>query len=427
LAGLAWSQLQMADPLGSAASFDRLLKTYPDDPRAPEAALVRGQALEMLDQPDPALSMYELVIEKYPNSKQFSEALWRAARLEHRLERPRQAEARYRQLSAVLPAVAEYDALLWHWAATLAQLDRQEEAGRLLEQLRRNFPDSPLFADATCLLAERALAAKDYDLAGRLAAEVIAIDPPPKALPEALYLQGQLALEQGNWVDVAPPLERLVRQFPESRLVLAAKYWQAEACYRQHDYAKAGEQFARLEDQTAGRNEKWLAMIPLRHAQSLGQQNRWAEALEIAAGIAKTYPDFAQQYEADYVIGRALASQGQFANARDAYGRVIRSDSGGKTETAAMAQWMIGETFFHQENYSEAVAAYLRVEVLYDWPKWQAGALLQAAKCQELLGEQSHAVETYERLIQAYPESEFTAEAKRRLRVAQKHESPAKG
>ena len=232
-----------------------------------------------------------------------------------------------------------------------------------------------------------------------------------------------MALAREEWAEVARPLARLVSECPESPLVLAAKYWRAEASYRQREYVRAGEEFAELDGQTAGRTEWWLAMIPLRRAQSLGQQNRWSEALDVARQIARDYPEFEEQYEADYVIGRALASQGEFAAAREAYGRVIRSATGAKTETAAMAQWMIGETFFHQENFEEAVAAYLRVEILYDWPKWQAGALLQAAKCQELLGRHDQAVETYQRLIKTYPDSEFTDEAKRRMHVAQKHES----
>ncbi len=427
LAGLAWSQLERSDPVGSAASFDRLLKTYPDDPRAPEAALVRGQALEMLDEADPALAMYDLVVEKYPDSKQFSEALWKAARLEQRLSRSRDAEARYRRLAALEPAFGQQDALLLHWSRALSELEREDEAAEVLERLRRECPNSPLVPEATYRLAARALSFEQYDRAASLVAEIVAVDPAPKILPEALYLQGQIALERKEWADVAVPLIRLEREFPNSPLVLAAKYWQAEASYRQREYVRSGEEFGRLENQLAGRDEKWLAMIPLRHAQSLGQQNHWSEALEIAERIAPAYPDFAEQYEADYVIGRALASQGEFAAARDAYVKVIRSTTGGKTETAAMAQWMIGETFFHQENYRDAVAAYLRVEILYDWPKWQAGSLLQAAKCQELLGEFSQAVETYERLIRTYPDSEFTSEAKRRLRVAQKHEPAAKG
>jgi TolA-binding protein len=425
LAGLAWSQLQLSDAVGSAATFERLLKTYPDDARAPEAALVRGQALEMLDQADPALAMYELVVERYAGSKQYPDAVWKAARLEHRLSRMQQAEAHYRTLSAVEPAFGQYDALLYYWSQTLAEQARGDEAAEVLERLRRDWPHSPLVPDATYLLAEHALAAKNYDLADRLAHEISAIDPAPKILPEALYLEGRVALAREAWADVAAPLERLARQCPDSPLVLAAKYWQAEASYRQREYVRAQEEFAQLDGQTAGRTEKWLAMIPLRQAQSLGQQNRWAEALEIAVRIATDYPEFEEQYEADYVIGRGLASQGEFAAAREAYGKVIRSTTGAKTETAAMAQWMIGETFFHQESFEEAVAAYLRVEILYDWPKWQAGALLQAAKCQELLGQHQQAIETYDRLIKTYPESEFTEEAKHRLRVAQKHQGPS--
>jgi cellulose synthase operon protein C len=426
LAGLAWSQLERSDPVGSAANFDRLLKNYPDDPRAPEAALVRGQALEMLDEADPALAMYDLVVEKYPDSKQFSEALWKAARLEQRLSRSRDAEVRYRRLAALEPAFGQQDSLLLHWSRALSELERDEEAADVLERLRSQCPQSPLVSEATYRLAARALSFEQYDRATSLIGEIVTLDPAAKILPEALYLQGQIALERKEWSEVAAPLARLEREYPGSPLVLAAKYWQAEASYRQRQYVRAGEEFARLEDQLAGRDEKWLAMIPLRHAQSLGQQNRWSEALEVAEGIAPAYPEFAEQYEADYVIGRALASQGEFAAARDAYSKVIRSTTGGKTETAAMAQWMIGETFFHQENYRGAVAAYLRVEILYDWPKWQAGSLLQAAKCQELLGEYSQAVETYERLGRTYPDSEFASEAKRRSRVAQKQETPAK-
>ncbi|HEX4144290.1 MAG TPA: tetratricopeptide repeat protein [Pirellulales bacterium] len=423
LAGLAWCQLQLSDAVGSAATFERLLKTYPDDARAPEAALVRGQALEMIDQSEPALAMYDLVVQRYAGSKQYPDALWKAAGLEQRLSRMRQAEAHYRQLAAVEPAFGQYDALLYHWSQTLSELSRDDEAAEVLERLRRDFADSPLVPDATYLLAEHALAAKNYDLADRLAHEVSAIDPPPKILPEVLYLEGRVALAREAWGDVAEPLSRLARECPDSPLVLAARFWQAEASYRQREYVRAQEEFAQLEGQTAGRTERWLAMIPLRQAQSLGQQNRWAEALEIANRIAGEYPNFEEQYEADYVIGRSLASQGEFAAAREAYGRVIRSISGSKTETAAMAQWMIGETFFHQESYEEAVAAYLRVEILYDWPKWQSGALLQAAKCQELLGQYQQAIEIYDRLIKTYPDSEFTEEAKRRLRLAQKHEA----
>ena len=110
------------------------------------------------------------------------------------------------------------------------------------------------------------------------------------------------------------------------------------------------------------------------------------------------------------MLGRALAAQADFDGARKRYLKVVRSATGGKTETAAMAQWMIGESYFHQENYDAALREYLRVEILYAYPRWQAAALLQAGKCQELLGRRKEAAELYARLIKAYPNTEFTEE-----------------
>ncbi len=163
-----------------------------------------------------------------------------------------------------------------------------------------------------------------------------------------------------------------------------------------------------------------MAMIPLRRAQVLAQQNQWHEAQAIAGKIATDFPDFEQQYEVDYLLGRCLANQADFEGARKAYNRVIRSPTGAKTETAAMAQWMIGETFFHQKNYEAALREYSRLEILYAYPTWQAGALLQAGKCQQLLGERKDAADLYRRIVKDYPDTTFAEQAKQRLSSGRK-------
>jgi TolA-binding protein len=160
-------------------------------------------------------------------------------------------------------------------------------------------------------------------------------------------------------------------------------------------------------------------LIPLRRAQVLAQRGAWDAAYELAAGIAAAYPDFSQQYEVDYLLGRALAARGEFDEARSAYLRVVRSAGGAKTETAAMAQWMIGEAYFHQRRYREAIREYLRVDVLYAYPEWQAAALLQAGKAHEALGDWKQATTLYAQLIEKHRDSSFAEEAGRRLRAVQ--------
>jgi TolA-binding protein len=300
----------------------------------------------------------------------------------------------------------------------LEDLGEAAEATALFQRLRKEHPQSRFAADAAYRLAQNALKAKDHSQARQLVAEVLAGNPEAKIREYARYLEGQIAVAAQDWEGVRRALETLLQEFPDSPLRLAAEYWIAEAIFRGGDYEAAGQQFEQLARKAQGRREPWLAMIPLRRAQILGQQKKWNEAYAIAAKIEADYPNFEQQYEVDYLIGRCLHSRAELQAARDAFQKTIRSPAGAKTETAAMAQWMIGETHFHQKNYEAALREYLRLEILYAYPTWQAAALLQAAKCQELLDHRKEAAELYTRLLKVYPTSPLADEAGQRLRAA---------
>jgi TolA-binding protein len=224
-------------------------------------------------------------------------------------------------------------------------------------------------------------------------------------LPHALYLRAQVAISQTRWDNAERDLERLMNGDSKSPISLPAEFLRADVAYRRGEYAQAKDRFAALAGKLGGRNDRWIPMVPLRRAQVLAQQQEWAEARVLAEQIAKDYPNFDQQYEADYLIGRCHAADAKLQEARQAYQKVLRSPNGSKTETAAMAQWMIGETFFLQEHYEAAIREYLRVEVLYAYPHWQAGGLLQAGKCYEQLGQWKEAGDVYARLLKLYPQA----------------------
>lgn len=419
LSGLAWTQFKAGDASQAATTFEQLLKRFPENPLAAEAALTRGQILEQLAQPEEALTMYRQVIERYAESPQLGAALLGAARASQRLERDADAALFYQRLDREFPQMPEHESVLYEWAWTLKKLGKPADADRLFERLRGAVPRSPFWADALYRLAEHAHQAKDFDRANRLLAELLAGDPGPKVTPHALYLQSQVAAGSEKWELVTPPLARLLKEFPDSPLAPLARYFVAEAAYRQGDYDAAGRLFEELAEAKPGKEEKWLPMVALRQAQLLALQKKWPEALDLAQRLAAEHPDFEQQYEIDYLIGRCLASEGRFDDARTAYRKVARSKTGGKTETAAMAQWMIGESYFHQKNYETAIREYLKTEILYAYPTWQAGSLLQAGKCHEILGEWKQASELYARLLKMYPQTTFANEASKRLREAQ--------
>ena len=415
LAGRGWCLLRDGKPEEAESVFDEVLKSNPPAETAAEVALARGRILEQLDRPDPALLMYDLVIEEHADGSQHPEALLAAARLRAKLGQTREASLFYEQLLERYPDRDGQDAVLYEWAWVLHDSQKEGESLALFERLRKHHAKSRYAADAAFRLAQRAFEAKDYARVGELTGEILSGNADGRIRESTIHLRGQLAVTEKDWDRVDKEFAAALKQFPESPSRLMAEFWVAEAAYRRGEYDLAGERFEQLAQRIQGRQDAWLAMVPLRRAQVLAQGKKWSEAYAVASKIEENYPNFAQQYEAHYLIGRCLHARADLRGARDAFQRVIRSPNGEKTETAAMAQWMIGETFFHQKDYESALREYLRVEILYAFPTWQAGALLQAGKCYEKLGQWNKAAELYARLLKTYPSSPFAESASERL------------
>ena len=418
LAALGWSRLGAGDAEGGLQAFTQYLDEHAEAEAAAEVALARARLLERTDRPEAALQAYEQLAERFPTARERPQALRAAARLNEALHEHRRAESWFRRLAAEYPDLADRDVVLYEWAWVLRELDREEEAFEVWHRLRDEYPESPFAADAKYRLAVAALERGDYEVVAPLAEALTSAEADPRLREHALYLLGQLAVARGRWEEVAPPLTTLMADYPNSRLASQATFWVAEAAYRNGDYETAGERFAVLARRPVAEDEAARRLVDLRRAQVLAHQRRWGEALALAEILVEEDAGFDQEYEADYLIGRCLAALGRFDDAREAYGRVIRSPQGAKTETAAMAQWLIGESYFHQENYAAALREYLRVEILYDYPEWRSAALLQAGKCHELLDEWREAADSYRRLLDEYAETAYADEAAERLSVA---------
>ena len=155
--------------------------------------------------------------------------------------------------------------------------------------------------------------------------------------------------------------------------------------------------------------------VRLRLAQCLGKLERWDDATNVAEDGLVQFGDFSNAHEFTFVKARALEARGMLDDAQELYLDVIESDSGNGSETAAIAQWRIGETHFHRENYSIAIESYQKVDALYNYAQWKKAAILQAGKCQEHLGNWKHAAKLYTQLIEKFPESTMAMQAKERL------------
>ncbi len=418
--GLAWLQLQEGEFEDAIDTFVRLCELFPDDPAVPQARLAYAQALRKVGRTDEAIRAYTVVSKEHADTPQAEDALLEMAELLHQGKQYEQAAETLERLLSEYPDHKRKDAALYLWAWTRADQGNEEEATSLFLRLMREFPSSRFWSDAAYRVADQAAEQGDYEQANRTLDRLIRADVDRSVMPHALYLKGQIAGQTAKWQDVAGPLNRLLEEFPQSPLAYPARYWIAEAFYQQGEYDEAIEQFEQLDEEYVEDAERrpWTAMIRLRRAQLQAARGEWLVAQRLAATIPDQFPNFSQQYEVDYLMGRCFAARGEFTNARTHYQAVTNSAAAQPTEVAVMAQWMIGETYFHQKKYDQAIEEYLRAEQNYDAPRWQAAALLEAGKCYEKKGDRTRASELYSQLIRRFPQTPFTTEATSRLREA---------
>ena len=160
-------------------------------------------------------------------------------------------------------------------------------------------------------------------------------------------------------------------------------------------------------------------MIRLRQAQLAARREEWQDVLRRVDELDEKYPEFELAYECDYLRGRALAGRGEMSAARTAYQHVLANEWAAGTETAAMAQWMTGESHFHQRNYELARVAYEQVIERHHFSEWQARAALQAGKCAELDDNWEAARKYYADAAERWHDTKSAHELNARLRWVQ--------
>lgn len=285
-------------------------------------------------------------------------------------------------------------------------------------EIVKEHPTSRYWSDAMYRLAELARNQEQSGRAKSYLTRLVAAKSDPEVLPHALLLRGRIESEEKNWTEAREVLRDLLRDYPETELRHVARYGIAESFFQEKDFGRAGQLFDILDQEKPfDDGDSWAAMVRFRKAQLAVQQKDLARATEIAGGIQSQFPDFPLQHEVDYLLGRVAAAQGEFSTAREAYQRVVEADPAFEREMSAMAQWMTGETHYHQKQFVLAIKAY--EAVLADWSpfdNWQAASLLQIGKSYEMLDNLAQARTAYSRVIERYPDEKWVKEAKHRLK-----------
>ncbi|MDZ4656586.1 MAG: tetratricopeptide repeat protein [Bythopirellula sp.] len=375
-----------------------------------------------------ALAAYRAFLAEKNSDMLQAEGLWRTARLHEWLKQHTEAINFYSRLLTDFPKFDRTPEAIAKIAWIEATNGKQAAAKKHCQVLVANFPQSPQAAEAAYWLALAAADEKKCDeaqqhvewLLARLTTEKQDLTAQQMLLWEqTLCLQCQLLADADKWQAIDELLEQNETRAGNGAAAARLAFWRAEATLRLGEHAEASERFDALIAQTVGVNEPWVPMVTLRRAQLAARREDWRQVLKLVGELDERHPEFELAYECDYLRGRALAGRGEMSAARTAYGQVLTNDWATGTETAAMAQWMIGETYFHQQDYEHATVAYQKVIERHNLPEWQARAALQAGKCAELTENWEAARLQYSRALERWQGSTSEKQLAGRLKWAQ--------
>ncbi len=346
------------------------------------------------------------------------------------LRKSNQPEAALKHLEKFLadqPTHASVDAAHYEMAWIYLEQNKSSDAASHFETIVRQYKKSPFRYDALFRSAKIAFDGGDLEMAEKLAHELDNLKPADKTLADhALQLRGQSLLLSKKYALAQSALTLLLRRTDNHKIRRSAAFYLADSIagpqvQKSTETEKSYQRFLTTQKGFNPDARKLIPYVDLRVCQKLAERGQFQLAQKIAEKTQARFKDFEKQYELDFIIGRSLANNAKFEAARKRYQAVVSSSAGGNSETAAKAQWMIGETYFHQELFAEALAAYYKVDSLFSFKQWRAAALLQAGKCQERLENLTQARTLYRQVMTLLPKSTYAKQAETRLSQISKH------
>jgi outer membrane protein assembly factor BamD len=219
----------------------------------------------------------------------------------------------------------------------------------------------------------------------------------PNTVPPAarLYEDGERLLQNGRYEQAREAFSRLVERHPESDLVPVANFLVGETYFRAEEYEKAGKEF-----------ENFVTLYPSHAIADLGQYR-----------LARTYFDRMPIVERD---------QGVSAKALAEFQKLIRlypesryaPDAIAKIEVCrlrlAQKELWVADYYVKRNNFQAALQRYDAVLKEYARTAVVPEALYQKADVLIRLGKTDDAAQVLRRLLEQYPQSDWSARAKQR-------------
>ena len=430
LYGSGWSALQAKQDAEAVQSFSQLIASYPQHELVAEAIVARAIAHRNQGDLPAAVADFEAYLQTKPEADRAAKALYERGVTEVKAKSWDAAIATFEQLLEAKSPATQGDKVLYELAWAWREKGDTDKSLERFAQLAKEFPESPLAAEANFHQGEAAYAEELFPQAIALYTAGAQTASESELAEKIAYKLAFAHFRGGDYPAAEAAFRQQVEKFAAGPLSADALFMVGESLYRQKKHAEAVTAYSRAvpavdaHPQTT-QQVKWLSR--LHGAQSANEAGQFEEAIRFVEPLAKSETNEGMMFEAALEYGQALKGLKRFAEAIPALERAAAS----LDKTGARARAMIGEVHFEQKDYESAIKELKRVVYGYgglDADKtvrpWQAFAAYEIGRCyavqikdaataqrtQYVAGAQ----EWFDYVVKNYPD-EMGAEAKKQL------------
>jgi TolA-binding protein len=358
---LGSSYIQMKDIAGTVEAFSYFVQAFPDGPQASAAFAQRALAYQQDKNYDAALSDWNMILTKYPGAREREEALQ-------------------------------------HKALILGQQQNVKDMSDTFRQLLKEFPKSPVAAQAQYYIGKTAFEAKDYKTA------LAALDAARQLNKEQYYNLATIRIISSyfylrNRPALTTEVDNFMTTSPTATVPGEILEWLGIEYYNEKNYAAAEKYLSvlgKIDNPSNVKPDFWFYL-----GDAATRLQNFDEAESAFGKYLQIATDAAGKAKVLLALGGVKIAAHKADDAQKIAEQIMVLQPEGRVN--AEARLLAGDVQVERGHFEEAGKAFMGVALLYDDPAITPRALQKAAAAYQRAGKTNEADRAARQLRERYP------------------------
>ncbi|MEW4452650.1 tetratricopeptide repeat protein [Bremerella sp. JC817] len=387
LYGQAWAFLKQPSPAKADQAFSALITSHPKHELIVDAYTGRAIARRTEGKLKEAIDDLNTVIAKStdPGQRQEAEYLKGVSLVDSK--NPAEAEKVFTTLHQQNPNFASDDKVLYELAWAQRAQNKGDAAVATFQQLAKAHPESPLAPEAMYHVGEAFYGKEDYAEAETWYTRSANQAQSAEIGEKAIYKQAWSLYQQGKTQQALDGFGQQMMKYPNGPLASDAIFMQGECFFKDKAFDTALDSYGRVDPKRLSSDEM-RSLLFLHAGQSASQQKLWAESRKWFSQLVDQLPDSPLLGETYYELGWAAYNERKTLEAIADFEKAAEQSRG---LAGARARFMLGEIYFEQKKYEDALGQFKRVvfgfggeQSLDSVKPWQAKCAYEVGRCNEV-------------------------------------------